>query len=873
MITPALAVTSLTAKSSIGVFENLPDFIQIGGQSQQNQIYANGADGKPQLIASVYESNRQNLSWDQVSPYLKYAAVDGEDRRFYDHGGVDLPSVVRALVKNNTEASDGQSGSSTLDMQLVRNILTNQALELPTEAERQKAYEAATVQTVPRKLKEMKLAIGLDKRYSKKQILLAYLNIVGMGSNTYGVQAGAQQYFSVDAKDVTIAQAASLIAIVQLPSRQNLSSPTMYAANKVRRDEILAAMLDAKHITKAEYTTAVNTPIASEVKLNSAGSGCSHTVPIGAAWACDYVVKLITQTGMPDGYIGAPPPVTALGNTVAQRIANWKTGGYKIYTSLNLSMQAAADAAMPVQAPATETRAPLGAAADSVEVGTGRILVMSQNKQFSDSPLPIGSPTDPTSLAYRPVTAVNFSTDYWWGGSGGFPTGSSFKIFDLANWLQTGHGLSELVDGTGPQTYNFASFKGSCLAGGASGGGTFKLQNDGNSDGSIMSAETALIGSVNNAFMHMAEESDLCDIAATAEAMGAHRADGSVSIGGAGRTDPNVAPGTLQVLPNMILGSNEQAPLTIAAAAATIGAGGVYCKPTMIDDVVGPNGAHLGGQAKTCSQAITAEVAAGVADAMQGSYTSGTSSPANLHDGVPYAGKTGTGNTADHVWLNATSTKVETTVWTGDIFGHNNLRQLTNPNTHQIYASSSRFAIWKAIMAVADATPSLRGGAFPAADAAMIGGANALQVPDVSKQSAEQANSVLTSLGFQTTLGSTEASGLPVGQVTRTDPPAGTQLPKGATITLYTSDGTLATQMPNVIGMSLHDANTAIAAKFTSTPSVTYVLDPTVGTPNLCKVKSSDPAAGAAASKTDPVSLVVYSDKPTPMAPTVACTP
>ncbi len=110
MVTPAIAVTSMTAKNSIGVFENLPDYIQIGDTSQQNQIYANGADGKPVLIASVYESNRENLAWNQISPYLKSAAVDGEDRRFYDHGGVDVPSVVRALVKNNTEASDGPSG-------------------------------------------------------------------------------------------------------------------------------------------------------------------------------------------------------------------------------------------------------------------------------------------------------------------------------------------------------------------------------------------------------------------------------------------------------------------------------------------------------------------------------------------------------------------------------------------------------------------------------------------------------------------------------------------------------------------------------------------------------------------------------------------
>ncbi len=860
IVTPALAVTSLTAKSSIGVFENLPDYISIGSQSQQNQIYAN-LDGKPQLIASVYESNRQTVAWDQVSTFLKNAAVDGEDRRFYSHGGVDLPSVARALVKNNTQASAGQSGSSTLDMQLVRNILTNQALSLPTEAARQKAYEQATVTSVPRKLKEMKLAIGLDKRYSKNDILLGYLNIVGMGSTTYGVQAAAEQYFSSNAKDLTLAQAASLIAIVQLPSKQNLSSPKMYAANKVRRDEILAAMLSAKHVTRAQYTEAINTPIAAEVKLSTTGSGCSHTSPIGAAWACDYVVKLITQNSAPANFIGMPPAVTALGSTAAERIANWKIGGYKIYTSLNLNLQNAADASMGTNAPATETRIPLGAAADSVEVGSGRILVMSQNKQFADGALPVGTPTDAVSLANRPTTAVNFSTDYWWGGSGGFPTGSSFKIFDLSNWLQTGHGLSEVVDGSGPQTYNFADFKGACLAGGASGGSTFKLQNDSNSRGGIMSAKSALVGSVNNAFMHMAEDSDLCDIANTAQAMGAHRADGSVSIGGSARSDPGVAPGTLQIIPNMVLGSNEQAPLTIAAAAATIGANGLYCKPTMIDRVVGPDGKDLGGQAKNCSQAISAEVSAGVANAMQAGYQGGTSSPANLRDGVPYAGKTGTGNTADHVWINATSTRIETTVWTGDIYGHASLRAVNNPITRQQYAGYARFNIWKAIMAVADADPNLRGGAFPAADATMIGGANGLVVPVVTGQTADQANTVLTSLGFKVTPGGPEASGLPAGQVTRTDPGSGATVPKGTNITVYTSDGSLATTMPNVVGQSQHTALTAITgAGFSSSNITVQYVNGATNPSQVCNVQSSNPAGGAAATKTDPVTLKVYGD-------------
>ncbi len=833
MVTPALAVTSLTAKSSIGVFQNLPDYIKIGDLSQQNQIFAKQG-GKDVKIATVYKQNREEVSWDQVSQFLKDAVVAGEDRRFYDHGGVDISSVVRAAVKNTTESANGTSGSSTLDMQLVKNILVQQALSLPTPAAQKAAYAQAIEGTIDRKLKEMKLAIGLDKRYTKKQILLGYLNIVGMGGNTYGVQSAAEQYFSTTAKDVTLPQAASLIAIVQQPNLQKLSDPKYYPANKIRRDEILNAMLQEKYITQKQHDDAIATPIASYVKLSQASTGCRATQPIGAAWACDYVTKLITVD--PGKFPVVPPAVTALGNTPAERLANWNRGGYKIYTSINLDLQAAADASMQRWAPYSESRIPLGAAADSVEAGTGRILVMSQNKIFDDAPLLPGQTQDVTK------TAVNFSTDQPWGGSGGFPTGSTFKVFDLANWLENGHGLGDLVDGTGPQNYQFSKFAASCKPGGV-GGGTFKLQNDGNSRGGFMTVKSALIGSVNNAFMHMAEQSDLCSIRDTAQKFGAHRADGK-----------QFDDGNLEITPNMILGANEQAPLTIAASGATVAANGLHCMPIIVDSVIGPDGKKLPGQQQTCDQAITPEVAAGVANAMQGSMTSGTSSPGNPRDGVPYAGKTGTGNTADHVWLNGLTTKVATTVWTGDIVGHDSLRKVSVPGGGGSYAGASRFQIFKAIMTLADKDPALKGGAFPAADAAMLSGSSS-SVPNTAGLTPEAATALLTSLKFQVTMGGTTASALPPGQVAGTDPAAGTKVPSGANITILTSDGSLAGTIPsNLVGKSPQDATQALGQAGFSSVSIQWVA----GTlSDFCKVTGSNPGGGQSASKANPVTINV----------------
>ncbi|MEY2848351.1 MAG: hypothetical protein RI885_1016, partial [Actinomycetota bacterium] len=191
MVTPALAITSMTASNTVGIFEDLPDYMTIDQLPERNTLWATQG-GQPVPFAQVFNQNREQVAWDQVSQFVKDAAVAGEDRRFYEHGGVDLAGIARAAVNNAT--TDTTQGASTLDQQLVKLILINRALELPDEAERKAAYAAAQAGTIDRKLKEAKLAVGLEKRYTKNEILLGYLNIAGFGGNTYGIAAAAQQY-------------------------------------------------------------------------------------------------------------------------------------------------------------------------------------------------------------------------------------------------------------------------------------------------------------------------------------------------------------------------------------------------------------------------------------------------------------------------------------------------------------------------------------------------------------------------------------------------------------------------------------------------------------------------------------------------------
>lgn len=135
MVTPALAVTSLTTQASIGVFNSLPEYLKLESQSQKNTIYALDNNQKSVPIAQIFHQNREEVPWEDINDNVKNALLTAEDRKFYEHGGVNVSSTIRAAL-GNLASSSIQSGASTLTMQLVKNILIMQALDEPTEAKR-----------------------------------------------------------------------------------------------------------------------------------------------------------------------------------------------------------------------------------------------------------------------------------------------------------------------------------------------------------------------------------------------------------------------------------------------------------------------------------------------------------------------------------------------------------------------------------------------------------------------------------------------------------------------------------------------------------------------------------------------------------------
>lgn len=696
--TPSIAMVGLAASGTIGMFDNLPGYLQIGELSEKSNIFVVRSDGRPSLMASFYDQNRVEVGWDAVDQDVKDATVASEDPRFYDHGGIDLQGTFRAAV--TTASGRETQGGSSIAQQYVKNVRVQQCelesgaaeieeaeaaaeadgTELGGEARdeiadqvRTDCYDAVTETTIDRKVKEMRLAIGVEKRYSKDEILLGYLNIAGFGGTVYGIEAAARYYFGASASDLTLAQAASLVAIVNNPEKFRLDRPGSetngvengYAANHVRRDYILNRMLSLGKVTRERFDEAIASPV--EPKITEPSTGCQTALT--GAYFCDYV-KNILQTD------------PSFGDDAETRMLNFRRGGYDVYTTLDVDLQAAAVRAIAENVPMTYPGWDLGGVVVSVEVGTGRVLAMAQNKKYSQ---------DPEVLASGPeYTSINYNTDFTQGGSRGFQPGSTYKVFTLAQWLKEGHGLSERVDSR-PRS-NWGVFHDSCLGDYDVSGENWNPKNDAGESGGAYTALESTVQSINTGFLGMAKELDLCGIRQTAEAFGMHRADG----------DP------LLQSPSTVIGTNEVAPLSVAVAFAGIANDGLTCSPIAIDRIVGRDGEELPPPESTCTQSVAPEVAAGMHYGMS-RVMNGTAweSDQKTVPHVPLIGKTGTTDGAKDTWMAGASTEVATVAAVVSVNGDANQRGIFFASGR---AAEARHRMWPAVMSVAAA--KFGGGVF-----------------------------------------------------------------------------------------------------------------------------------------------------------------
>ncbi len=225
-----------------------------------------GLDGS--VLATRGEMAGSNVSLKDLPPYLPKAFIAIEDRRFYSHYGVDPLGIARAAVANVLHRGVSQGGS-TLTQQLAKNLFLTQE------------------RTMQRKLQEVELALWLERKHSKAEILELYLNRVYFGSGAYGVEAAAQRYFGKSAKNVTLPEAAMLAGLVKSPSR--LAPNRNPEGAEKRAQTVLTAMADAKFITEPQAQVAIGHP---SYNVKAAGAG---TVNYVADWIGEVLDDLVGQ--------------------------------------------------------------------------------------------------------------------------------------------------------------------------------------------------------------------------------------------------------------------------------------------------------------------------------------------------------------------------------------------------------------------------------------------------------------------------------------------------------------------------------------------------------------------------------------------------
>lgn len=823
-VTPVVAVSGIAASSAISIFENLPNHLNPGRLAQPSVILAKNSKGDNVELATFYAQDREMVGWDDISQFVKDAAVSTEDPRFFTHGGVDIISLGRATLGQVLGSSS--AGASTITMQYVRNVLVQQAESILDEEEREAAYEDATRQDFDRKLQEISYAIGIEKKFSKDEILLGYLNIANFGGQVYGIESAAQTYYGKASKDLTLSEAASLIAIVQYPSILNLRDEENIEANQERRDYVLGRMLDANRITQAQYEEAVATDVVPKLTVRKTGCAVAES-NYGLGHFCDMVQRSIELD-------------PSFGNTAEERHFNFLRGGYQIMTTIDLDLQKAAVRGIRDVIPQTMSGINIGAAVTSVQVGTGRILTMAQNRPFS---------ADPDVLAANPgYTSINYNTDYDYGGSSGFQVGSTAKVWTLAEWLRSGHSLMDSVNGNGRQV-NDSSFRASCL-GGVYGNSNWRFKNDAGERPGNTTVMNGTAQSINGVFVSMQQQMDLCDTISLAEALGVHRAYEMTNP-----DFPNYGTTKLTINPAAAFaGTDEIAPLTMATAYATFANKGVMCTAVPIDWITDSDGNEVSFTKSKCTEAVSPDVAAGVLYALQGVVQNGTMRHSISSYGVPHFGKSGTTDDAVDRWNAGGSSKVVTVVWNGNVVGKVSLNNtgLGRPERH----------IYTSVMDAADR--KYGGNAFPdpprsATVRVMV------PVPDVSGRSFSDAEALLKAAGFGVAKGPNVDSPVPQGLVASTNP-AG-EASRGSTITVNISKGNMQA-IPNVVGSTYAVAlGTLSGAGFNNVSSPVCAADPAPVPgfdPLTGKVVAMSPAGGSAAIPSYQVTLTVKCAPDTP---------
>jgi membrane peptidoglycan carboxypeptidase len=586
MVFPAalgLGLVSSEASDSVnGVSTDL-----TSGQLPQTSTITDSA-GAP--IAYLFDQNREPVPVDRIAPAMKAAIVAIEDRRFYQHQGVDWQGTIRAVVANST-SGDVVQGASTLTQQYVKNYLLY--VQAKTEAERLKATE----QTPARKLREARVALQLERSLSKEEILDRYLNIVFWGNGAYGIAAAAHTYFNTTADQLTIAQAALLAGMVR--STSQFDPVTHPEAALQRRNLVIQQMLEQGMIGQAQAQQATAEPLGIANPLGALKNGC-----IGAGDAgffCKYVTDYLAHFGI----------------SMEQILR----GGYTIRTTLDRDamekMKASLNAEVPADAPNVADVMAI------VEPGQDhhKVLAMGSSRRFG---LDTTAKQTSYGLPYEPVN---------------LGAGSVYKIFTTATAMAKGMGINYVMS-VPPSGYASPIY--------VDGNGRSIPVNNAGNYADHLSVTDALAQSPNTAFIKLEEFTGVADVVDMAVRLGMKSLATTpfVDPNTGRRTDRSIAEVTkAQKQASFTLGVSPTSVLELANVGATLASSGKWCPPSPIESITDPNGQPVPLIEASCDQAVEPGLANTLLTALsKDDQPGGTSAAAAAQVGWnrPVAAKTGT---------------------------------------------------------------------------------------------------------------------------------------------------------------------------------------------------------------------------------------
>lgn len=548
------------------------------------------ADGTP--IAWLYTQRRWPLPSNRIADTMKLAIVSVEDKRFGEHNGVDLQGTLTGFLGYLRAAEDARGGS-TIEQQYVKNYRF--LVQAKTDAARRAAVET----TPTRKLREMRLALALDKAFTKSEILARYLNLVAFGNGAYGVQDAARTYFGINAIELNWQQAALLAGMVQSTSTLNpYKNPEGALA---RRNVVLDTMIENLPDRADELRAAKAQPLGILAKPDQLPQGC---IAAGdRAFFCEYALQYLARAGLSN-------------EDVARN-------GYLIRTTLDPKVQASVKKAVDEVADPTTK----GVASVMSVITPGKtahkVVAMADNRTFGLN-IDAGETVQP-----QPFSLL---------GDG---AGSIFKIFTTAVALEMGLGINAQLDV--PKV-----FRGTGLGSSNTPGCPPKTWCVKNAAGfrSPMNVSDALAQSPNTAFAELIAQVGVPPVVDMAVKLGLR----SYAEPGTARAyDPDNNESLADYIKRQNLGSFTLGPVEINAlelsnVGATLASGGMWCPPTPIDEVLDRHGRKVAVETAACEQVIPEGLANTLAHALGKDSTSGTAVGAAGSVGwnLPMSGKTGT---------------------------------------------------------------------------------------------------------------------------------------------------------------------------------------------------------------------------------------